>query len=99
MANNLQAGAINAMIYKAGNLFATRTNIAPGQLAAFEFKPTIWIGIVSQVMRGQIMNEAIMSSIDTEISLLGLASADIVMTGGGPGPEFETVRVFTSRIS
>ena len=86
VANNLQAGAINAMIYKAGNLFATKTNIAPGQLAAFQFKPTIRIGIVSQVTRGQTMNEAIMSSINTEISLLGLASADIVMTGGGPGP-------------
>jgi hypothetical protein len=26
-----------------------------------------------------------MSQINTEISLLGISSADIVMTGGGPG--------------
>jgi hypothetical protein len=31
------------------------------------------------------MDSAIISNIDTEISLLGLASADIIMTGGGPG--------------
>ena len=28
---------------------------------------------------------AVVSNINTEISLLGIASADIVMTGGGPG--------------
>ena len=32
------------------------------------------------------MNSAIISNINTELSLLGIASADIVMTGGGPGP-------------
>jgi hypothetical protein len=25
--------------------------------------------------------------VNTQISLLGISSADIVMTGGGPGPE------------
>jgi hypothetical protein len=31
------------------------------------------------------MNSAIISSVNTELSLLGIASADIVMRGGGPG--------------
>ena len=85
--NRLLTGAIDAMIYKAGSLFAKKTNIAPGQLAAFQFRPTLWIGVVSQFEQGQVMNEAIMSTIDTEFSLLGIASADIVMTGGGSGPD------------
>jgi hypothetical protein len=85
--NRLPTGAINAMIYKSGSLFARKTNISPGELAAFEFKPTIWIGVVSQVEQGQVMDEAIISSIDTEFTLFGLASADIVMTGGGTGQE------------
>jgi hypothetical protein len=85
--NRLPTGAIDAMIYKAGSVFARKTNIAPGQLAAFQFKPTLWIGVVSQVEQGQVMNEAIMSDIDTEFSLFGIASADIVMTGGGIGPD------------
>ncbi len=84
--NNLQVGAINASIYKDNKLFAIKTAIAPQQKAVFSFRPTIWIGVASQVVQGQVMNSAILSSINTEISLLGIASADIVMTGGGPGP-------------
>ncbi len=85
VANHLSKGAINAQIYRSGKLFATKTNLAPGQKAVFEFKPTIWVGVVSQVEEGDVMNSAIISDINTEISLLGIASADIVMTGGGPG--------------
>ncbi len=84
--NNLQAGAINANIYKDGHLLATRTNVSPGQKAVFQFKPTLWVGVASQIDQGQIMNSAILSTVNTEFSLLGIASADIVMTGGGPGP-------------
>lgn len=84
--NALPKGAINASIYKSGRLLAVKTSIAPQQKAVFEFKPTIWIGVASQVMQGQIMNSAIISDINTEISLIGIASADIVMTGGGSGP-------------
>jgi hypothetical protein len=84
--NALQMGAIGAHVYKDGKLYARKTNIAPQQKAAFQFKPTIFIGAVSQVEEGEVMNEAVVSSINTEISLMGIASADIVMTGGGPGP-------------
>ncbi|MFZ6745493.1 hypothetical protein ACO0LC_19890 [Undibacterium sp. JH2W] len=80
--NNLPKGAINASIYRDGKLLATKTSIAPQQKALFGFKPTIWIGAASQVVQGQLMNPAIISSINTELSLLEVASADIVMTGG-----------------
>ncbi|MFM2059039.1 MAG: hypothetical protein RLY71_3424 [Pseudomonadota bacterium] len=83
--NALSKGAINANIYKDGKLLATKTSVAPQQMAVFQFKPTIWIGVASQVQQGKVMNSAIISRINTEISLLGVASADIVMTGGGPG--------------
>jgi hypothetical protein len=83
--NALQTGAIHASIYKDGKPLLTSTNIAPGQKAVFEFKPTIFIGVVSEIEEGQVMNSAIISQINTEISLFGIASADIVMTGGGPG--------------
>lgn len=84
--NGLERGAVNAIVYRAGKPYATATALAPQQMAAFRFKPTIWIGVVSQLREGDVMNSAILSSINTEISLMGLASADIVMTGGGPGP-------------
>lgn len=83
--NDLPKGAINASIYKDGKLLAIKTSIAPQQKAVFEFKPTIWIGVASQIVQGQVMNSAIIANINTELSLLGIASADIVMTGGGSG--------------
>ena len=83
--NNLTKGAINANIYKDGKLLAAKTNLAPAQKAVFEFHPRIYIGVVSQIEEGDVMNSAIISQINTEISLFGLSSADIVMTGGGPG--------------
>jgi hypothetical protein len=76
--NNLSQGAISAHIYKDGTLLAIK-------MAAFEFKPTIWIGAVSQVVQGQVMDSDIVQQVNTELSLLGVASADIVMSGGGPG--------------
>lgn len=83
--NNLAKGAINANIYRDGKLLAAKTSVAPGQKAAFQFKPTIWIGVASQIVQGAVINSAIVAQINTELSLLGVASADIVMTGGGPG--------------
>lgn len=83
--NNLTRGAINAGIYKNGTLLATKTSVAPGQMAAFQFNPTIWIGTASQVIQGSVMDSAIVEQVNTELSLLGIAQADIVMTGGGPG--------------
>ena len=84
--NSLPQGGVTALIFKAARLFAQVPGVAPQQKAVFEFKPTIWIGVVSQIEQGEVINSAILSEIDTEISLLGIASADIVMTGGGPGP-------------
>ncbi|XZF16372.1 hypothetical protein ACTHGU_09545 [Chitinophagaceae bacterium MMS25-I14] len=96
--NALETGAINAGIYKDGRLFAQKTGIAPGQKAAFMFKPTIWIGVVSQVEEGEVMNSAIVSNINTELSLLGIASADIIMTGGGPGSTSQPFQFTLSNI-
>lgn len=83
--NNLIQGAINANCYRDGKLLAAKTSLAPGQKAVFEFQPRIYIGVVSQIEEGDVMNSAIISQINTEINLFGITSADIVMTGGGPG--------------
>jgi hypothetical protein len=90
--NGLDRGAMNASIFKDGKMLATKTTIAPQQKAVFLFNPTIWVGVVSQVVEGQVMSSAIMSDINTEFSLMGLASADIVMRGGGPGTGSEALK-------
>ncbi len=84
--NDLSQGSVDANMYKDGKLLATKTGISPQQKAVFQFLPTIWIGVVSQVQEGMIMNSAIISDVNTELGLLGIASADIVMSGGGVGP-------------
>lgn len=84
--NDLDLGAIGVSIYKNGRLLATKANVSPAQTVAFKFNPTIWIGVVNQVNEGELMSPALVSTINTELSLLGIAFADIVMTGGGPGP-------------
>lgn len=83
--NAMPRGAINASCYKSGKLLAVSPSLAPQQKAVFEFKPTIWIGVVSQAVQGQVMDSAVLSNVNTQMSLLGIASADIVMRGGGPG--------------
>ena len=85
--NSLQQGAIDACCFRDGRLLATKTNISPGQKAVFQFHPRIYIGVVSQIMESQIMDSAIIQSINTELNLFGISRADIVMTGGGPGPK------------
>lgn len=95
--NDLQIGNISANVYRDGRLVAAKTGIAPQQKAIFQFKPTLWIGVVSQVNQGQIMNKAILADVITQISLLGIAAADIVMTGGGAAPfEFALANVVSA---
>lgn len=83
--NSLSVGSIDAQIYKDGKLLAIKTGVSPQQKGVFEFKPTIWVGAVSNIEEGEIMNSAILSDINTEISLLGISKANLIMTGGGPG--------------
>ncbi|MHA7100065.1 hypothetical protein [Roseivirga pacifica] len=84
--NNLSTGAVSAEIYRDGKLCASQRNLAPSSKAAFQFNSNIYIGAAAQIVEGQTIDAAVMSQINTEIDLFGIASADIVMTGGGVGP-------------
>ncbi len=83
--NNLETGAINGYALKDKKILAAKSGIAPGQKAVFQFPPTIWVGAVSQVEEGDVMKSAVIQTINKELPLEDLSSADIVMTGGGPG--------------
>lgn len=83
--NSLQLGAMDACCFRDGKLLASKTNIAPGQKAVFQFHPRIYIGVVSQMTESEIMDSAIIKTVNTELNLFGISSADIIMTGGGPG--------------
>ncbi len=83
--NDLVQKAIAVSLYKSGKLWQQSASIPPGQTAVFAFVPTLVVGMVFGMEEGEVMDSTIVSSVDTELSLLGIASADIVMTGGGPG--------------
>jgi hypothetical protein len=83
--NNMAQGAFSGGIYKGGSLLARKTGVYPGSMAAFEFKASIWIGAASQVIEGEVMNSAVLTQANKELSLDGVASATIAMYGGGSG--------------
>jgi hypothetical protein len=83
--NDMSQGAVDVCIFKDGRLMGVKTSVSPGQKAVFQYQPALWIGVTSEVIQGQPISSAVMSDINTELSLIGIASADIVMTGGGPG--------------
>ncbi|WAS95663.1 hypothetical protein [Nannocystis punicea] len=87
VANALPRGSVDVNIYKAGLLVSRKTAVAPGQKAVFRFQPTLWIGVASQVVQSAALESAVLERINTRLSLVGIGSADIVMTGGGPGPD------------
>lgn len=85
--NGQDGETIDAHVYRNGKLLAVTHGVAPGAQCSFTFKPTIWVGTVPHsTQEGQILHAQLLSGIETELSLEGIASAQIVMTGGGAGP-------------
>lgn len=86
---NMSRGAIDVHVFNDGRIIGIETSVVPGQKAVFQYKPALWVTVASQVIEGMAISSAVMSNVATEISLIGIASADVVMTGGGPG-EYST---------
>ncbi|MEO5643158.1 MAG: hypothetical protein ABIQ40_12605 [Bacteroidia bacterium] len=89
--NELPVGTIGVNAYKNGLLIAQKTSVGPGQKAAFAFDPTIYITLNSDVQQGELINAAALSDNIFQLSLIGIKSADIVMTGGGPGTDAQPI--------
>lgn len=81
--NLLPRGRTDVTVFRAGKPYA-RASQWPQTRVVFSFRPIIWIGVAARAEEG---DGAVISNFDTEISLMGLASADIVLTGGGSGPD------------
>lgn len=90
--NQLGRGAVNVNAFVAGRVIAAKSAVAPGQKAVFRFSPVLWIGVGSQIEEGRALSSAVISSANTPIELVGIASADIVMTGGGGGERAQPFR-------
>lgn len=77
--------SVDVKIYRSGKLLYVQS-AEDNETSEFRFNPTIWVGVVSEITEGSVIDEVVMAEINTEISFLGIKSADIVMTGGGVGP-------------
>ena len=96
--NGFPIGSIDAQIYKSGKLLASKTGISPGEKAVFEFEPFIYVGLNAQIEEGTTLNAAILKDINTKFSLSGINEANLIMTGGGIGPnatpfKFELIKL------
>ncbi|AWI26312.1 hypothetical protein [Flavobacterium pallidum] len=85
--NASENGNIAVNVYRDGNLLATATGVAPVKYATFKFSPSIWIGVTNYMTEGDVLNSSVMAGVSTKLSLLGIAKANIIMTGGGPGTD------------
>ena len=83
--NGLAQGAIDVLVNRGGRPVAMKSAVAPGQTVTFVLQSNLWIGVVPQARTGQIMDDALINNIDTQLSLLGIGGANIIMSGGGPG--------------
>lgn len=83
--NDLDVGAISVIVYKDGRPLFKKNRVEPGELALFELKPELYVGACAHIEEGEVMNARIASAMQTKLDLMGLSSADIVMTGGGGG--------------
>lgn len=85
--NQLPQGAVSVTVFRDGRPYAPTRALFPGAQIIYSFKPTIWIGAISQPHEGEVVSGAVVQQVNTEINLMGIAGADIVMTGGGEGPD------------
>ncbi len=89
MWNGQENNVVNGNCLREGKLLATKRAICPREKAVFEFQPTIAIGVTSKVEEGDEINLSHLKEMCTIIPLghMPIKTADIVMTGGGTGPD------------
>jgi hypothetical protein len=85
--NDLPRGAIDVNVFRGVDLLWRRTSLVPQQETVFRFEPTLWIGEAPDAVRGEQVSPAVVGTVLTQLPLFGVTSADIVMTGGEPGPD------------
>lgn len=85
--NDMPQGSIDVQIYRDGRLLAFKKGLPPQQHAVFEFPPTLWIGVVSNAIEGEIMDSTIIAQVNNQLALTGITDANITMTGGGAGTD------------
>jgi len=88
-------GVFDANCYRNGSLLATKKSLMNNGVAAFHFPQVLNFNVVSEmediddVAEGEAVGSYYLLTASTQIPLGYITSADIVMTGGGSGPDAE----------
>jgi hypothetical protein len=81
--NSLKSGAMNVHFFRNEILFAEQFGLVPGQKMHFKFGDKLSVGIVEGIVEGQMLDEKMLENFETQFSMIGIQSADIVLSGGG----------------
>jgi len=84
--NKLSRGSYTVNIFRSGSVIARQTSVSPNQSVVFDFNPSIWIGTQKAIENISYITPYIPQENDIEIPLMGIKSADIIMSGGVSNP-------------
>lgn len=90
--NCLSLGALHVNLYRSGHLVAQQRNVIPEQWAKFELSHWLYVAVIPGIQQGAAIPMEYLSAPATEFCLHGIASADIVMHGGGQGRDATALR-------
>lgn len=85
--NRLEQGSITAAITRNSRIIYEKTEICPNEIVTFSPNNTIYVGRIEAIKEGQKLNEKLLNRFSTKIDLDLIKSADLVLRGGGFGPE------------
>jgi hypothetical protein len=85
--SRVQIGGYDAEVYRDGRLLSRHRGLGPRARAEFRFNQRIRLFAGSGIDEGDLLRRSELRwRVLTELDLLGVTRADIVMTGGGCGP-------------
>jgi len=85
VANDLSSESVRIVLWRDIRVVAKSRPLSPGQFVSFRYTPDIRVGVAPEVEEGQYMTEELAARTPTQLSLAGLSSTTLLMTGGGNG--------------
>ncbi|KAF0249390.1 MAG: hypothetical protein FD167_1214 [bacterium] len=87
--NTLNQGSYNVNIFRSNKLLSRYSSLIPQERAFFQFKYIIWVGILPRVKEGDtlLISDIEMKTIFQQFYLIGVKKAELILVGGGIGPE------------
>jgi hypothetical protein len=96
--NRLDTGAPHITLYRSGCVVARHENLIPGQWAKFDVEHWLHVVVMPCVKQGDDIAAHLGSASIAKFFLQGIASADIVMVGGGRGRDAQALRFMMTNV-